>query len=94
MGASRTKKTPTTGEVVSGRFVHDLPNKKIADIEKHAQSAYCLPVGCLQEVHDMVLKDEQKVAADECVECVESAPIVKSKEKKYLLFREKTECFQ
>uniref|UniRef100_A0A7M5X3K8 PPM-type phosphatase domain-containing protein n=1 Tax=Clytia hemisphaerica TaxID=252671 RepID=A0A7M5X3K8_9CNID len=46
----------TTGEVVYGRYLQDLPSHKIAEIEKSAQAAFCAPHKCLEEVHSSVKK--------------------------------------
>ena len=78
-----------------GRFVHDLPNKKIADIEKNAQSAYCSPPDCLESVHKMVMKSQQIRGKEDDVEDVnETQETIIQSEKCFCLFPVTTRrCF-
>lgn len=48
----------TPGEIVSGRYPNELPNKKIAEMDQKASSAFCAPLNCLQDVHKLVKKRE------------------------------------
>ena len=55
------------GEVVYGRYVQDLPSKKIAEVENNAQSAYCLPAGCLLDVYKLMKKKDEDDDSQETI---------------------------
>ena len=44
----------------TGRYVQDLPNKKIGEVDKNAQSAFCSPAKCLEDVHNKMLEYQGK----------------------------------
>ena len=53
----------SAGEVVYGRYLQDLPSRKIAEIEKNACAALCAPPECLRSVHESVMKKEENNSA-------------------------------
>ena len=55
------------GDVVSGRYVQDLPSKKIAEVEKNAKSAFCSPANCLQDVHKLVNNEDKNEESQETI---------------------------
>lgn len=47
-----------------GRYIQDLPSRKIAAIEKDAHAAFCAPPDCLKPVHESVRKKEENTSLE------------------------------